>query len=65
VFDRKVNLVGALGRLKFPEIFKSAGKNMEKREFLRKIGFWCNSKTNDHRYVTFSLNVYIIIYYTP
>jgi len=45
LFDGKVNLVGAMGAhfLKFPNIFKSAGKNKikikEKRALLRKIGF--------------------------
>ncbi|KAF0751757.1 Uncharacterized protein FWK35_00020567, partial [Aphis craccivora] len=46
VSDRKMNLVGALGGhfLKFPIVFKSAGKKQkkkikEKREFLRKTSF--------------------------
>jgi len=44
-----------LNRVKFAvmttAVFKNSGKNniqiKEKREFLRKIGFWCDSKTND------------------
>ncbi|KAF0702023.1 Uncharacterized protein FWK35_00029882 [Aphis craccivora] len=44
VSDGKMNLVGALGHvLKFPIVFKSAGKTQkkikEKREFLRKTRF--------------------------
>jgi len=50
LFDWKVNLVGAFGRLKFRKVFKSAGENniitMKKRECLLKFGFrqnrfWC------------------------
>jgi len=50
----KMNLVGAGRRSKFPVVFKNAGKNwnfyaklnLKKTNF----GFWCNSKTNEHRY---------------
>jgi len=53
LFDGKVNLVGALGRQKFPIDFKSAGKNKRKlkedENFYAKsvfdiidFGLWCN-----------------------
>lgn len=40
---------------------------MEKREYLLIIdfGFWYNSKKNDHKHMTFSVDVYISIFYTP
>jgi len=55
LFDGKVNLYlvhwGGRGS-KFKIVFKID------------FGFWCNFKTNDFRYIKFSLVVYISILYT-
>jgi len=74
LFDGKVNLVGTFGRLKFkiPNSFQKRlqekqKKIKEKREFLVfdkiNFGFWCTSKTNDRKYMKFSLNFYISFFY--
>ncbi|KAF0771427.1 Uncharacterized protein FWK35_00000820 [Aphis craccivora] len=77
VSDVKVNILGALYRLKV-NIFqqfskksrKTKKKNDGKREFLRKTSFrpnrfffGCNSKTNHCKYLKFSPNVYVSVIY--
>jgi len=37
----------------FPVVFKSAVKNKRKIKENGNLGFWCNSKINDRRYMTF------------
>jgi len=54
--------------LKLPKVFKSTRKNnikIKKKQVLNNIdfGIWCNSKTNDRRYMKFSLNIYNSIFY--
>jgi len=60
-FDGKVSLVSALWggeNLKFPVVKcrkRQINKNQEKTGIYTQIDFcfWCNSITNDHRYVKF------------
>jgi len=73
--DRKVNLVGTLSKVKskrFLIVIKWAEKNKRKNGnfysnlVFEKIdsGFWCNSTTNDHIFIQFSLILHISIFYT-